>query len=338
MAFNLYGLYFRSSIHFLYTAKKYHKRVSLKEMPKYNQSKKLTGCTSFEYFIYEFDRKNIDDIGAYLTEKRKNELIRIIGDSTSTVTMFGSKKLFNERFSEYIGRKWLDPLLSSFEEFCNFIYEHEQVIIKPDHLLQGRGIFIFNVLNDKKSLAELYDYCKSNNSFVEEVIKQHPDMDRLNHGSVNTIRISTLYANDSVHIVSTALRIGGGNSCTDNFNNNGFGCAIDAETGAVISDGYNKSLKILPVHPVSGIVFKEIVIPMWDQVISLTKDAAKKACSYPKCKWLAWDIAITDKPTIVEGNWGQGADIIQVGQNGIYNTVKQLLAINNDSDNCVVIA
>lgn len=244
----------------------------------------------------------------------------------SAVTMFGSKKLFNKRFPEYLGREWLDLNETTFEEFCSFMDKHHKVIVKPDDLLQGKGIFIYDAINAEKSYAELYEFCKSGNYLVEEVIKQHPEMEQLNEGSVNTVRISTLFINDSVHIVSTALRIGGGNSCTDNFNNNGFGCALDAKTGAVISNGYNKSLKILPVHPVSGVAFKNIVVPMWEQVISLVTDTAKRAASFPQCKWLAWDIAISDGPIIIEGNWAQGADIIQIGQSGIYNKIKQLIS------------
>lgn len=296
------------------------------DIKQYRKARKLTRCRPVEYYLYEFSNKSPQEINTYITEYRKYRLINAIGDSSWGVTMFGGKKLFNERFSEFLGREWIDPSSVSYEEFVAFIRKYQRVIIKPDKLLQGIGISIYDMNNDERTIDELYKFCCANQYIVEQIIKQCSEMDALNHGSVNTIRVSTLCMNGVVHMISAGLRIGDGSSCTDNFHNNGFGCAIDLKNGMVISDGYNNRLIKRKEHPLSGFVFKGFQVPMWDQVIELTTKAAKKAGEYPRCKWIAWDVALTDTPILIEGNWSQGCDIIQIGQSGKYDITKKIIS------------
>jgi len=306
-------------------SKEYSKKITATEYIKYHRSRKITKCSPNEYFLFEFSEKTYDEIDDYITIYRKNKIIEIIGDSKESITMFGSKRLFNERFSEYLGRDWLDPEKASFEKFKEFIILHENVIVKPDDLCQGEGIFRYSATDGIMTLRELYNLCLDKHYFIEEIIKQHDEMTKINSSSVNTVRVSTLTLDKNVHLISAGLRTGNGSGITDNFHSDGIGCAVDLKDGSVVSDGYNTKMQKFRTHPVTGKIFQEIKIPMWNQVLNLVTDAAKKAGTYPQCKWIAWDIAISDKPVVIEANWGQGCAIIQLGQSGKYSMVKNII-------------
>ncbi len=320
-----YGNILYSVVSLKISSKEYSKKITAPEYIKYHRSRKITKCSPNEYFLFEFSEKTYDEIDDYITINRKNNLIELIGDSKESITMFGSKRLFNERFSEYLGRDWLDPEKASFEKFKEFIILHDNVIVKPDDLCQGEGIFRYSATDGRMTLKGLYNLCLEKHYFIEENIKQHVEMTKINSSSVNTLRVSTLTLDKKVHLISAGLRTGNGSGVTDNFHSNGIGCAVDLKDGSVVSDGYNAKMQKFRSHPLTGAIFREIKIPMWNQVLNLVIDAAKKAETYPQCKWIAWDIAISDKPIVVEANWGQGCGIIQIGQSGKYSKVKNII-------------
>lgn len=104
----------------------------------------------------------------------------------------------------------------SVENAEKLILEHDEVICKPSQESgSGRGIeFYKNTETDKIEkflISKEYD-----NYVVQLLIEQHAELNRIHANSVNCIRICSLLLEDGVHILSSVLRMGFGNSKVDN--------------------------------------------------------------------------------------------------------------------------
>lgn len=241
-------------------------------------------------------------------------------NSSPEASILVDKYRFNNFFREYINRDYIYLKDVSLEEFKIFCYKHNKFMLKRNWLCEGAGIRKCFLNNDN----EIENFYKINQGYalVEEIIEQHKKMSELHPQSVNTIRVTTWFYKDNPHIVSSALRIGTGNNCTDNLHNAGLGCAVDIESGIVISKGYDKNSNSFLKHPDTGVTILGFKIPNWDIVCNTVLEAAKLISSV---KWIGWDIAITEKGcTIIEGNTIQAVDLIQVGQDGLWPKIKAI--------------
>ena len=242
-------------------------------------------------------------------------------NSSGDTEKLGDKHRFNQLFSEYIKRDFLYMKDCSLEEFTVFCKEHPIFIEKKNWLCEGVGVKKI-YLKTQNEIEEYYVNNKNDYIVIEEPIVQHKKMAELHIQSVNTLRVTTLYHQGKVYVVSAALRIGTGDNCTDNLHNAGIACAVDIENGIVISKGYDKYMKTCLYHPDTKIQLLGFTIPNWQSVLNT---ALKAAALVPDLKWIGWDIAITDDAcTIVEGNTNQGVDLIQVGQDGLWPRIKKI--------------
>ena len=72
----------------------------------------------------------------------------------------------------------------------------------------GDGIKKFTYDKDK-DYTELYNELFENNQLlIEEWINQHPDLDKLYSGSVNTMRMFTLYKDGKAYFLYALLKMG----------------------------------------------------------------------------------------------------------------------------------
>lgn len=126
----------------------------------------------------------------------------------------------------------------------------------------GGGIYKLN-FNDLTNIEALLEsFRKGDRLILEEVIVEHPDVQRLNPTSVNTIRVITMIdANGDVHILNTVAMIGADKGCVSNTHSGGCLCHIDTETGIIDRLGSNVEGKPVLKHPVSGIVLPGYQIP-----------------------------------------------------------------------------
>ena len=200
----------------------------------------------------------------------------------------------------------------------------EKVIVKPIQGAFGKGIYlisrrqIHSLVKDKMSEDHLSEDLDERNFIVQEIIKQHPELNKINPHSVNTIRIITfLTRDDQIEFLAAILRTSSGGSFLDNFSSGGIAVGIDIETGRVKERGFLKPEYGTTVtkHPVSNIEFHHFQIPYWDQV---KKTAARAQKSFHYLKSIGWDIAITpDGPVIIEGNIEWGTTGIQAANGGL---------------------
>ncbi|WP_291861666.1 sugar-transfer associated ATP-grasp domain-containing protein [Marinilabilia sp.] len=166
---------------------------------------------------------------------------------------FADKNLYgllvdNSVLPEVLLRKmngiWYDGRYNSVRDIDEIIKDiaktHEKVIVKHAVASQG-GENIFCVKSDGDRLYLRDDIVDKawfekhfdNNFLVQAYVYQHAFYERFNATSLNTFRVYTYRSvkDDSVHVLSAILRVGGPGSVVDNIKKGGKACGINLETG-----------------------------------------------------------------------------------------------------------
>jgi hypothetical protein len=221
------------------------------------------------------------------------------------------------------------------------------IVLKPQFGKWGVGIqFISRKELDKfENLASL----RTGEYIIEEHLKQHPELDKINPYSVNSIRIITFLCTDgTVEFLGAILRTSPSTLPVDNFSLGGIAIGIDISTGKLKKEGfvnffyshkhngmkatlssqsfkqYLKTLRakkplqsgrILLKHPVTQTEFLNFQIPCWDELREITINAQKV---FYQIKSVAWDVAVASKgPVIMEGNTRWGTTGFQAANGGL---------------------
>lgn len=203
----------------------------------------------------------------------------------------------------------------SVEDAIAIISEKEEVICKPSQETgSGRGIIFFN----SQTVAEIKVFLtdKSYDDYVvQTIIKQHPDIAMVHPNSVNTIRICSILMDDGVHILSSCLRMGIGDSRVDNVTAGGISCGIKKD-GCLDKYSYTyysgeKSEK----HPTSGIVYEGFKVPSYDKAVELVKKSHVLIAHF---RLVSWDIAIDENgdAVLIEANMRKGGINLHQFDNG----------------------
>lgn len=200
----------------------------------------------------------------------------------------------------------LDAGRASKDEACAFLEGREQIIAKPRDAACGVGVEKL-VRADFDSVDAMYDYLvRAEADLIEDVVIQHPDMARINPGSVNTVRVYTVLSDGEANAVYACIRMGNSDLPVDNINAGGMYSPIDMETGKIAGLACDKQFRVYEVHPRTGTVLTGYQIPMWDEVIAMCCEAAHVV---PQMGYLGWDVAITgDGPLFIEANNMPGHD------------------------------
>jgi len=231
-----------------------------------------------------------------------------------------SKIQFNQIFSQYINRDWLE--LKNEEELVTFIKKHQKIVAKPVNLMCGKGIEIIDTKD--KNIHELYETLILNQQLlIEEVAIQTKEMSDLHPDSINTIRVVTLLG----EILAAFLRIGNNYEKVDNFNHGGIMAPIDLETGEIKFQGIDKAGNLYEFHPLTKTPIKGFKIPRWEEV----KDLCEKATlEIPQLGYVGWDVCIGKKKCfLIEGNEFPGHDVYglpphRINNIGLYPRFKEI--------------
>lgn len=260
-----------------------------------------------DYELFEMYNLNKDQRKTVLTRGINNSFIKKYNDPAYTY-IFKLKDETNKVFEKYLNRDWLDFNHCTKKAFKEFITKHKEFMIKPIDGTCGKGIE--KVKTKDYSEKDLYKYIKEKgNVILEEVIKQHPGMNELYPGSINTCRIVTVLNNNEVNVIVAYLRVGNG-AYVDNFNSGGMVVPVNVKTGAIEYNALDKQHNLYKEHPATGTKFIGFKIPMWDEALELVKEAGKQI---PQIRFAGWDIGISKKgPVLVEVNDFPGHDIYQL--------------------------
>lgn len=194
------------------------------------------------------------------------------------------------------------------EEICS---EEQHLIIKPSiDSYGGNGIVFFDRDNDNSmTIPMIFD--KMNTNFVvQRIIKQHPDLNRINEDSISTVRVISFHFNGQVHILSSILRIGAVGSRVDNYTAGGSACAV-YPTGWLHEKSLNKNA-LWSEYTANGIKLSTIRVPNYEEIIETVK---RLHCELPYFNLIGWDFAVGEDgaPIMIEFNIRPGQNQIEEG-------------------------
>ena len=201
----------------------------------------------------------------------------------------------------------------------------ERAILKPVEGMQGKGIYFASKTDDVLVLkpaspaeGQPGPSFPPGEYIIQEIIGQHPDLDRVNPFCLNSLRIITVLSRDKkVKILAAMLRTSAGNFPLDNFSLGGIVVGIDLDNGRLKRSGFMKAERIRTMirHPLTGVVFEDFRIPYWHDIQDLVTKAQE---TFSELRAVGWDIAVTPKgPVIIEGNLEWGTAGIQAANGGL---------------------
>lgn len=190
--------------------------------------------------------------------------------------------------------------LISRDEAIKLCAQEEHLIFKPS-LDSGGGGGIQFYDQDKDGVEvidQLFDRLEVG-YVVQRLVKQHPDLDRVNNTSLNTVRVMSFHFKDTIHILSAQLRMGGIGSRVDNITAGGCACAIK-DDGWLVEKAVTRKSVWTDEHA-SGIKFKDIQVPSYDRIIDTVK---RLHCLLPYFNIIGWDFAVNydGEPILIEFN------------------------------------
>ena len=289
------------------------------------QAYHLCGASLYDYTLFKmWDLTEAQQKTIY-TKAVFDQLFEKYNTDPIAIQTLVYKGRFAKAFGDLMNRRWFTNGTSlTRENFPRKIAGLTEVFAKPTASTKGNGVEKI-VFSDFKDNRELYDYVKSRSySIFEEVIKQHPAIAAINESSVNTIREVTIVDSGVCHHVFTSFRIGAG-KLVDNFSAGGIVADIDPKTGIVRTAAFNRIGEGFVQHPISGMDIKGFRIPLWDQVLEMTKTAAMRMAPLGVCI-VGWDVAVgEDKVYLVEGNSRPGHELPQLPYVDVKKGVKYVV-------------
>jgi len=186
-----------------------------------------------------------------------------------------------------------------------------QFVLKPA-IYSGEGTDIFFYDREKhckidiEGLLKLYrtDY------IVQEIVPQHEILAAIHPNSVNTIRVISFLFRGEVHISSSILRMGVGDSRLDNVSAGGIACPINPD-GRLAQKGLNKNSEWMDRHP-GGTVFGNVIVPSYNKILEAVCKAHK---NIPHFRILGWDFSVdvNGDPVLIEYNGAPSLNQISCG-------------------------
>lgn len=247
------------------------------------------------YTLSKYEKKR------FFTIKRASWLWNKVNDPKYT-HLLKNKVDALELFNDFVSRGWLYAPKSSFGEFMDFVNKTPVFIAKPVDRFEGEGIEKHSTSGvSEEDLKALYNHLVSNGMLLEECLKAHDDI-YLGTKSLNTFRLYTMIdGKGDVHVLKAKYRAGTGDAITDTAE----GCIaypISIEYGVIEGPGINEVLnsKNYFYHPGCDKLVVGMKIPMWNRVLEVVTEAAKKI---PQIRYIGWDVAVTnDGVELIEGN------------------------------------
>ena len=201
------------------------------------------------------------------------------------------------------------------------VHVGETLVLKSQQGSNSNALQFVAVVRGNKTLqleagnGVLYGYAELRAAYnlfgdwqLEEVVRQHPVVSAIYPHSVNTVRIVTLaYPDGDTQILAALMHMGRMGLIIDSANAGGIHVHIDVETGQFLNTAYSIiDNATYTVHPDTGHPFAGVVLPFWNEIVSIAK---RGAALFMQTHTIAWDIAIGEVgPIVIEGNptWNPG--------------------------------
>ncbi|KEY18785.1 sugar-transfer associated ATP-grasp domain-containing protein [Kaistella antarctica] len=208
------------------------------------------------------------------------------------------------------------------EDAKQLLQKQQVVVIKPTvGGNSGKGIILANLdeegldVNQNFNILDFFSD-ENKNFIIQKKIEQSGELNELYPTSINTFRVITFIANDSVQLAPISLRIGCGGSFLDNIHAGGITVGVDTDNGCLMKKayqlGYTNTKTIMLKHPDTNVIFENFKITGLDKVIT----AAKRLHEFtPNTRIISWDFTINHdyEPLLIEANYlGQSAWFNQI--------------------------
>lgn len=287
----------------------------------------IHGCYINQYIYGEFFRLTPAERKASLTYPRFEKVL-FACNPREHWHYLQNKKEFNTHFAPFVNRHWLYVPEADYDTFVQFVQANTDLLVKPYRMFMGKGIHRFIIPKDPTGMHEVYETLRKNECLLEERIHQHPVL-TLGAQSVNTVRAYTVIDKDgTVHLLKTVFRGGVGDSVVDNFHAGGCIYAVDLDTGVIVTPGMQRTADGKrtwhKIHPGTDTMMIGFKIPNWEILKTQIVEAAR---SLPQCRYVGWDIAITqDGIELIEGNEEADYELLEfVGEKGWWSKIKKMI-------------
>lgn len=232
-------------------------------------------------------------------------------------------KLYANVFKHYKSVSFIDSNFVKRDELIKFIREKlpGEFVIKP--CMGERGLFlniytktstgIINQLGNSISEQEIYDSMMNHKRFdsfiVQERLKNHPYFLKVHPSDyLHTIRIITfINPAGKFEILHTHIDLATGKNFASQKGDLRIKIAKNdgvLEYGILLDKCYGGFKKVYE-HPESGKNFRDFKLPLWNEILSLSNEAA---LNFLPWRTLGWDFAITEEGVkILEANIGYSA-------------------------------
>lgn len=132
-----------------------------------------------DYLLCAFYDLSDKQRATYVTRGINNSIVKSLNDP-AYYHIFDNKSEFYTTFAEYLHREWLHFSKCTKEQFLDFMQDKDEIICKPDDASCGVGVEKLKKA-DYATLDAMYeDLKKKGADVIEEVVIQHPDMNRIN--------------------------------------------------------------------------------------------------------------------------------------------------------------
>ena len=290
----------------LENAPQYRERVDKKNLRADMMFCRLAyGFLPSEYIVFDLEEKTPEERKTFISDTDSKEFGYSVNDITTMQRIIDKAQSY-ENYSKYFKR---DAVVvekkTDYDKYCTFISKHPVFVKKVALSSMGKGIELVDLREQRLSEEEYFVRLISTGKYLlEERVIQVPEMARFNPSSVNTIRCITLKTDRGVEIPWCFMRTGRNGAFVDNGGSGGLIIGVDADSGAVFSDGIDEYNNVYKVHPDTKVSFIGSVVPQWEDMIAFCK---KAAAEFNDVRYLSWDMALTENGWIV-------IEINEVGQ------------------------
>ena len=270
------------------------------------------------YRLWDLDENRWDD---FISEREIHCIYRKLVQ-INVGKCFIDKKKELEIFKKFVHRKWLYANAVPFEVFKEFVMSTD-CIAKPRGGTQGVDVFLVKK-GDDLYLNKLYKYCCEKHALVEEYLRACKEIEEFHPDSLNTVRVLTISKGNKVEVFDAEFRMGIHNNVVDNAHQGGILASIDIVTGTLAGNGVDMQGNEYVTHPDSGKVIKGFVIPHWDEIVRVCKEAAFVV---PETVFAGWDICVRQDGGIelIEVNAFPGVTGLQASsQRGLRPRLKEV--------------
>ena len=267
------------------------------------------GVGYLDYVVFGFADIGKEKRDTYMTMSHNQALVHMLNDR-DYYYVFDDKLAFNERFSKYLKRGFIDLQKTDAEGLAAFCGGKTSVFAKQPDSYGGLGVERVTLGQDT-DYTELYVRLMEEGKYdIEETAVQDPELDRLCPGCICTLRVVTILHEGVPHVVYTILRMGSGTSYVDNVTSGGMYTLVSMEDGTLAEYAFcDKTASYYDRHPATGVPFKGFKVPQYREALEMCLEAALVE---PHMGYVGWDVGITvNGPAFMEGNNLPGYDMCQ---------------------------